>query len=401
MVDLGATPLANSYLEPADLLRPERHYPLCVYVCDACRLAQLPAVVPAKEIFSEYAYFSSYSSSWLEHAERYATMACERFALGHTSYVVELASNEGYLRRYFAARGVAALGVEPARNVAEHARARGIDTDHRFFGERLGRELGERRRADLVVANHVLAHVPELNDFIAGIPHLLAPHGVWTIEVPHLLRLLERVQFDTIYHEHYSYFSFLTVDRLFASHGLVLFDVEERPTHGGSLRIYAHHRDDHCQRESSRVAELLRREAAAGLDSLATYAGFGRRVQATKRSLLRFLIDCSDAGRTVAGYGAPAKGNTLLNYCGVRADLLAYTVDRSPHKQGRYLPGSRIPMRGEDELRMTRPDYVLLLPWNLEGELREKLAYVAEWGGQLVVPIPEVRVVPAAAPAAR
>jgi hypothetical protein len=392
-VDLGASPLANSYLEPADLARAEPFFPLAVYVCGECLLVQLPEAERPEAIFSDYAYFSSYSESWLRHAEAYAAAMIERFGFGPDHQVIEIASNDGYLLRWFRERGVPVLGVEPAGNVAAAAEAAGIPTQVKFFGAATARELvAAGKRADLLVGNNVLAHVPGLNDFVAGLKILLGPSGVLTMEFPHLLRLMDEDQFDTIYHEHYSYFSFATVRKVFAAHGLTLFDVEELPTHGGSLRIYARHDEDASKPVGERVAALLAREEAAGLGRLETYRSFGERVQRVKWGLLRFLIDSKEAGKSIAGYGAPAKGNTLLNYCGVRTDFLDYTVDRSPHKQGRYLPGVRIPIHGPDRLRETRPDFVLILPWNLKEEIVEQMADVRSWGGRFVVAIPEVRI---------
>ncbi|HSF43601.1 MAG TPA: class I SAM-dependent methyltransferase, partial [Thermoanaerobaculia bacterium] len=376
-VDLGAQPLANSYLEPADLRKAERFYPLCVYVCGECLLVQLPEEERPEEIFSDYAYFSSYSESWLRHAREYAKAMISRFGLGPTHQVVEVASNDGYLLRWFVERGIPVLGIEPAGNVAQAAEAAGIPTLVKFFGAKTARELADRgTRADLLVGNNVLAHVPDLNDFVAGLSILLAEGGVLTMEFPHLLRLMEEDQFDTIYHEHYSYFSFTAVRRVFSAHGLTLFDVEELPTHGGSLRIYARHDRDDSKPVGDRVQDLLAREEAAGLASLDAYRSFTERVERVKRGLLRFLIQAKEEGKTVAAYGAPAKGNTLLNYCGIRTDFLDYTVDRSPHKQGRYLPGTRIPIHAPDRLRETRPDYVLILPWNLKEEIVEQMADV-------------------------
>jgi SAM-dependent methyltransferase len=392
-VDLGASPLANSYLEPEDLGRAEAIYPLCVYVCGECLLVQLPEEERPEAIFSDYAYFSSYSDSWLSHARRYAEAMIERFGFGVGTQVIEIASNDGYLLRWFQERGVPVLGIEPAGNVAAAAEAAGIPTIVKFFGAATARELvAEGKRADLLVGNNVLAHVPGLNDFVAGLKILLAPSGVLTMEFPHLLRLMAEDQFDTIYHEHYSYFSFATVRKIFAAHGLTLFDVEELPTHGGSLRIYARHDEDTSKPVGERVADLLAREEAAGLGRLETYRSFGERVQRVKWGLLRFLIESKEAGKSIAGYGAPAKGNTLLNYCGIRTDFLDYTVDRSPHKQGRYLPGVRIPIHGPDRLRETRPDYVLILPWNIKEEIVEQMADVRSWGGRFVVAIPEVEI---------
>jgi SAM-dependent methyltransferase len=391
--DLGLSPLANSYVEPADLARPERFFPLHAYVCDRCLLVQLPAVESPAAIFSDYAYFASYSESWLAHARDYVTMASERFALGPLSQVVEIASNDGYLLRWFVQRGIPVLGIEPAANVAPAAEAVGVPTRVRFFDAALARELvAEGVRADLVVGNNVLAHVPELNDFVAGLAHLLAPRGVLTMEFPHLLRLIAEGQFDTIYHEHFSYFSLAAVQRVFAAHALVLFDVEELPTHGGSLRIYARHAADESRVVGPRVGALLAREEEAGLGRLATYGQFAASVRRVKRELLRFLLQASDEGKQVVGYGAPAKGNTLLNYCGVRGDLLAYTVDRSPHKQGRFLPGTRIPIHGPERIAETRPDYVLILPWNLQAEIVAQMAHVRGWGGRFVVAVPGLRI---------
>jgi SAM-dependent methyltransferase len=392
-VDLGASPLANSYLEPADLRKAERFYPLCVYVCGECLLVQLPEEERPEEIFSDYAYFSSYSESWLRHAREYAEAMIGRFGLGPTHHVVEVASNDGYLLRWFMERGIPVFGIEPAANVAVAAEAAGIPTLVKFFGAETARQLADRgTRADLLVGNNVLAHVPDLNDFVAGLAILLAEGGVLTMEFPHLLRLMEEDQFDTIYHEHYSYFSFTAVRRVFSAHGLTLFDVEELPTHGGSLRIYARHDRDDAKPVGDRVQNLLAREEAAGLASIDAYRSFTERVERVKRGLLRFLIQAKEEGKTVAAYGAPAKGNTLLNYCGIRTDFLDYTVDRSPHKQGRYLPGSRIPIHAPDRLRETRPDYVLILPWNLKEEIVEQMADVRSWGGKFVVAIPEVEV---------
>jgi hypothetical protein len=390
-VDLGAQPLANSYLEPEHLRRPEPFFPLCVYVCGECLLVQLPEEERPEAIFSDYAYFSSYSESWLRHARLYSEAMIERFGFGPEHKVVEIASNDGYLLRWFKDRSIPVLGVEPARNVAEAAEAAGIPTLVRFFGTETARDLvAQGTRADLLVGNNVLAHVPDLNDFVEGLKILLAPQGVLTMEFPHLLRLLEEDQFDTIYHEHYSYFSFLAVQKVFAAHGLTLFDVEELPTHGGSLRIYARHDGDAVVGE--RVVDLLAREEAAGLGNLDAYRSFGPRVERLKRGFLRFLIQAKEEGRSIAGYGAPAKGNTLLNYCGVRTDFLDYTVDRSPHKQGRYLPGTRIPIHAPGRIRETRPDYVLILPWNLKEEVMEQMADIRSWGGKFVVAVPEVRV---------
>ena len=391
--DLGMSPLANSYVEPEDAQKGERFFPLHAYLCEGCFLVQLPEMESPEAIFSEYAYFSSYSDSWLRHAREYAHAMIERFGLGPFSRVVEIASNDGYLLRWFQERRIPVLGIEPAANVAAAAEAIGIPSLVRFFGAELAREIAaEGKRADLLVGNNVLAHVPGLNDVVAGLQILLAPSGVLTLEFPHLLRLMDEGQFDTIYHEHFSYFSFTTVRKVFAAHGLTLFDVEELPTHGGSLRIYARHDADTSKPVGDRVGDLLAREEAAGLGRAETYLSFSERVRRLKRDLLRFLLDAREQGKSVVGYGAPAKGNTLLNYCGIRTDFLDYTVDRSPHKQGRFLPGTRIPIHAPERIFETRPDYVLILPWNLKEEIAEQIAGIREWGGRCVVAVPEVRI---------
>lgn len=390
--DLGMSPLSNAYLESAQLQQMERYYPLHAYVCEKCFLVQLQEFESPERIFSDYAYFSSYSQTWLDHAKAYTEQMISRFGYGPSSQVVEIASNDGYLLQYFKAAGVPVLGVEPADNVAEVARRAGIPTVCRFFGAAYARELAAQgKQADLLLGNNVLAHVPSLNDFVAGMKIALKPEGVITMEFPHLLRLMRENQFDTIYHEHFSYFSFMTVERLFARHGLRLFDVEQIPTHGGSLRIYAEHAE-HRRDISGRVTQLLDEELDCGLDRLETYRSFAEQVRRTKRRLLEFLIDAKDEGKTIVGYGAPAKGNTLLNYCGIRGDFLDYTVDRSPHKQGRFLPGTHIPIHHPDRIRETQPDYVLILPWNIRGEVMQQMADVRSWGGRFVVPIPEVQV---------
>jgi SAM-dependent methyltransferase len=391
-VDLGMSPLCESFLSREQLDRMEPFYPLTVRVCDACFLVQLSAYVPPEEIFTEYAYFSSFSTSWLDHARRYTDMITERLRLGSASRVVEIASNDGYLLQYFVQKGIPALGVEPAANVARAAEERGVPTWVGFFGAHSAAELArERGRADLVIGNNVLAQVPDLNDFVEGVRILLQPRGVATFEFPHLLRLIEGNQFDTIYHEHFSYFSFLTAEAIFARHGLRLFDVEELPTHGGSLRIYASLRDNEAAAESERVGAMRRTEDAAGLRRLERYASFPEQVHRVKRDLLNFLIGQRAAGKTVAGYGAPGKGNTLLNYCGIRTDLLDYTVDLNPHKHGKFLPGTHIPIFPPEKIRETRPDYVFILPWNLKDEIMGQLSYIREWGGRFLVPIPGVR----------
>lgn len=395
-VDLGSSPLCNRLVAADQLDAMEPFHPLRAYVCGACFLVQLREHVGPAELFSDHAYFSSYSDTWLAHAESYVDMAIGRFGLGARSRVLELASNDGYLLQFFVRRGVPVLGVEPASNVAEVARRRGIPTLERFFGADAAAEVVARHGpADLLVGNNVLAHVPDLNDFVAGMRAVLAPAGVITMEFPHLLRLMANNQFDTIHHEHFSYFSFTTAERVFAAHGLTIFDVEELPTQGGSLRVFARHARASgaaARPVLPRVHELRGRELAHGVLELETYRSFERRVHATKRRLLQRLIAARDAGRSIAGYGAPSKGNTLLNYCGIRTDLLDYTVDRSPHKQGKFLPGTRIPIHAPERLRETRPDLVLILPWNLKDEVMAQLSFVRGWGGRFVVPIPEVEV---------
>jgi len=388
--DLGMSPLANSYLTPEQANAMEPFYPLRAYVCGQCFLVQLEQFETPDHIFSDYAYFSSYSTSWLEHSRRYVEQMVERFELGHDSLVVELASNDGYLLQYFHERGIPVLGVEPAANVAKVALQKGIPTLVEFFGTETARSLLPDSAADLVIGNNVLAHVPDLNDFVAGMEILVRPGGVITMEFPHLLELIQDNQFDTVYHEHFSYFSFLTAERIFARHGLRLFDVEQLPTHGGSLRIYAcRHADPRPQ--SERAAELEARERSAGLDALDVYANYARRVQVEKREILSFLIALKRQGLSIAGYGAPAKGNTLLNFCGIRTDFIDYTVDVNPHKQGHLLPGSHIPIRAPEALRETKPDVVLILPWNLREEIIEQHAYVKEWGGRFVARAPVMR----------
>jgi SAM-dependent methyltransferase len=370
----------------------EPFYPLHVFVCEQCWLVQLHEYVSPAEIFTEYAYFSSYADSWVQHAKRYTEMIIERLGLTAKSFVVELASNDGYLLQHFVAKGIPVLGVEPAANVAEAARKKNVPTLVKFFGRSTASELvAERGKADLVLGNNVLAQVPDINDFVGGIKLLLASHGTVTIEFPHLMKLMQENQFDTIYHEHFFYFSLMSVERVFAAHGLTLFDVEELPTHGGSLRIYGCHAEDKTQPVTERYRELINREKAAGFDRLDTYELFGEKVQETKRKLLEFLIEAKRKGKTIAGYGAPGKGNTLLNYCGVRGDFIDFTVDRNTYKQGKYLPGTHIPIFAPEKLREAKPDYVLILPWNFKDEIMDQVSYIREWGGQFVVPIPEVR----------
>jgi SAM-dependent methyltransferase len=394
-VDLGMSPLCESFLTPQQLNQMEPFYPLHAYVCETCFLVQVEEYVAPEGIFSEYAYFSSYSKAWLEHAKSYTEMIVSRLGLDDTSQVIELGSNDGYLLQYFMGRGIRVLGVEPAGNVAAAAIARGVPTTARLFGLETARELlAEGHHPDLIVGNNVLAQVTDLNGFVAGMKGLLKPGGVITMEFPHLLRLMDENQFDTIYHEHFSYFSLMSAEQIFAAHGLTLFDVEEMWTHGGSLRIYARHREDEARPVGPRVRALLSREKAIGLDRPNRYAAFAEQARETKRRLLDFLVGAKRQGKSIAGYGAPGKGNTLLNYCGIRTDFLDYTVDRNPYKHGRFTPGTHIPIFPPNKIFETRPDYVLILPWNLKDEIMEQMSAVQSWGGQFVVPIPDVKVYP-------
>ena len=393
-VDLGMSPLCESFVAPEHINHMEAFFPLHVWVCDACFLVQLQEYVSPKDIFSHYAYFSSYSDSWLNHARNYVAMAVERFGLDQRHHVVEIASNDGYLLQYFVERGIPVTGIEPAANVAEAARAKNVPTIVRFFGQETAKVLaGEGKSADLIVGNNVLAHVPDINDFVAGMRILLKPGGAITMEFPHLLRLMEGNQFDTIYHEHFSYLSLMAVQRIFETHGLKLFDVEELTTHGGSLRIYACAIQDESHPRSDRVETLLARERSLGFYNLAIYRSFEEKVVSTKHRLLEFLIQAKREGKHIAGYGAPGKGNTLLNYCGIRTDFLDYTVDRNPFKHGKFCPGTHIPIYPVDKIAETRPDYLLILPWNLREEIVTQMAYIREWGGRFIVPIPEVAIV--------
>ncbi|MGA9362865.1 MAG: class I SAM-dependent methyltransferase [Bacteroidota bacterium] len=394
-VDLGMSPLCESYVSADKLNQMEPFYPLHVYVCENCFLVQLDEFVSPEEIFTEYAYFSSYSDSWVQHAKNYTEMIVDRLGLTRQSFVIEVASNDGYLLQHFVAKGIPVLGIEPAANVAKAAEERSVPTLVKFFGEKLARELArDNKHADLILGANVLAQVPDVNDFVEGMRLLLKPRGVATIEFPHLLRLIEENQFDTIYHEHFSYFSFLSAEKIFAAHGLTLFDVEELPTHGGSLRIYACHASDHSKPVSARATELKTREESAGFTRLESYSSFAEQVEETKRRLLEFLIATKRQGKTIVGYGAPGKGNTLLNYCGIRSDFIDYTVDRNVYKQGKFLPGTHIPILHPDKIRETKPDYVFILPWNFKDEIMQQVSYIREWGGQFIVPIPEVKVYP-------
>jgi hypothetical protein len=393
LVDLGMSPLCESYLSAEQLNRMEPFYPLRVYVCDRCYLAQLEEYVSPEEIFTEYAYFSSYADSWLKHAKTYTDLIAERFGIDHSSFVVELASNDGYLLQYFVEKHVPVLGIEPARNVARVAIEKGIPTRIEFFGEKMAAGLAaEGTKADLMIGNNVLAQVPGLNDFVRGMKILLKPRGVITMEFPHLVRLMDENQFDTIYHEHFSYFSLLAAEKIFAAQGLTIFDVDELTTHGGSLRIYARHAEDGTKPVTERIAGLRIREETTGLARMETYAAFSEKVKETKRKLLEFLIGVKRAKKTICGYGAPGKGNTLLNYCGIRTDFLDYTVDRNPYKQGKFTPGTHIPIFSPDRIRETRPDYLFILPWNFKDEIIGQMSYIRDWGGKFIVPIPEVKV---------
>jgi SAM-dependent methyltransferase len=394
-VDLGMSPLCESYVAADGLNRMEPFYPLHVWVCEKCLLVQLEQYVGAEEIFTEYAYFSSYATSWVKHAEDYTTATIERLGLGPSSLVVELASNDGYLLQHFVRRGIPSLGIEPAANVAEAARAKGVETLVRFFDAKLGAALSaEGRAADLVIGNNVLAQVPDLNSFVAGIRNLLKPGGIATLEFPHLQRLVEGNQFDTIYHEHFSYFSLLAAERIFAVHGMTVFDVEEVWTHGGSLRIWVRHSEPGTGAVGDRVVKLRRREEELGYGRIEGYRFFQEKVNRTKRRLLQILIRAREEGKRVAGYGAPGKGNTLLNYCGIRSDLVEFTVDKNPYKQGKFLPGTHIPIHAPAKIDEEKPDYILILPWNFKDEILEQLAHVRSWGAKFIVSIPETLIIP-------
>ena len=393
-VDLGMSPLCENFLESAQLNQMEAFYPLKVWLCEACLLVQLQEYVQPQEIFSHYAYFSSYSDSWLRHAERYAAMARERFQITPDHHVVEVASNDGYLLQYFAAAGIPVTGIEPAANVAVAAEEKGVPTEVCFFGrETAERLVGKGKGADLLIGNNVLAHVPDINDFVAGLRILLKPTGVLTMEFPHLLRLMQGNQFDTIYHEHFSYLSLAVVQRIFAAHGLRVFDVEELRSHGGSLRVFACHEEAQVHAKTAAVAALIAVEKEAHLDRVEGYGAFGPQVEKTKRELLRFLIEARSEGKRIAAYGAPGKGNTLLNYCGIRTDLLEFAVDRNPFKHGKFCPGTHIPIFPVAHLEAEKPDYVLILPWNLKEEIVAQMAGIRAWGGRFVAPIPQLEII--------
>jgi hypothetical protein len=394
-VNLGMSPLCQDHVKPEELNRMEPFYPLHAYVCGSCFLVQLEEFVAPSDIFNDYAYFSSYSDSWLKHAKAYVDGITERLQLKSNNLVAELASNDGYLLQYFVEKNVPVLGIEPAPNVADFAISkRNIRTENKFFGLNTANELVIKYgKPDLLIGNNVLAHVPDINDFVSGIKAFLGAQGVLTMEFPHLLRLVERNQFDTIYHEHFSYLSFTTVEKIFKYHGLTIFDVEELTTHGGSIRIYAKHREDASKEILPSVAAMLTLEKDAGMLQMNFYTSFEKNVRLTKMKILEFLIEAKAEGKTIAGYGAPGKGNTLLNYCGVRTDFIDYTVDRNPNKQGNFLPGTLIPIYDPSMIRETKPDYVFILPWNLKDEIIESMSFVHEWGGKFVIPIPELKVV--------
>ena len=392
-VDLGISPLSNAYIKAEQINQMERFYPLRVYVCQQCYLVQLPVFQSSEEIFSDYAYFSSFSDSWLQHAKDYTDLMIDRFGFDIESQVIEIASNDGYLLQYFREKEIPVLGIEPAKNVAKAAQKVGIQTLAKFFGCQTAIELTrEGTYADLLIGNNVLAHVPNIKDFVKGMKIILKPHGVITVEFPHLMKLIAENQFDTIYHEHCSYFSFTIVNQLFDKHGLTIFDVDELSTHGGSLRIYARHAEDTSKRITENVRVLLESEVAVGVENLEFYLAFNQKVQSTKRSILDFMIRIKNKGKTLAGYGAPAKGNTLLNYCGIRTDFIEYTVDRSPHKQGHFLPGTHIPIHHPNKIIETQPDYVVIFPWNLKNEIMSQMAHIRDWNGKFVTLIPQVKI---------
>ena len=393
MVDLGMSPLCESFLSLEQVNQMEAFYPLHVYVCEECFLVQLEEFVPREDIFTEYAYFSSYASSWVQHAKDYTDMVVERFGLGENNYVVELASNDGYLLQHFVNKSIPALGIEPAANVAKAAIEKGVPTQVLFFDEHSAQKLIKAgKKPDLLIGNNVLAQVPELNSFVKGMKLYLNDAGVITMEFPHLLNLMNENQFDTIYHEHFSYFSLIAVENIFSAHGLTIFDVEEISTHGGSLRIFAAHKEDESKEATQRLNDLRQRELDAGLNTLEAYGAFAEQVKETKRKILDFFIQAKREGKKVAGYGAPGKGNTLLNFCGVRTDFLDFTVDRNPYKHSKFLPGTHIPIFSPEKIQEEKPDYVFILPWNFKDEIVEQNSFIREWGGKFVVPIPEVKV---------
>ncbi len=394
VLPLGQQPLANSYVRPERLEATEPVYPLDLYVCQDCGMCHIEVVATSEDIFSDYAYFSSFSTTWLEHAAHYVEKITARLGLGADSHVVEIASNDGYLLQFMKERGIPCMGVEPAANVAEAAVVKGIPTEVAFWGvEAAARLKAAGKSADLMIANNVLAHVPTLNDFVAGFKVLLKADGVATFEFPHLMELVKHRQFDTIYHEHFSYYALFTLEKLFAHHGMTVFDVEQLPTHGGSLRIYVRHAEDEAKGVTDAVRDLVQQELKAGMDTIPYYEAFAASVAGVKTDFLKFLADAKEAGKTVAAYGAPAKGNTMLNYCGVTAESIAFTLDRNPHKQGCYLPGSLIPIYAPEHATAVKPDYLVILPWNLKSEIMEQMAHIRDWGGKFVVAIPELEII--------
>lgn len=393
-VDLGMTPLSNSYIKKENLLKPEMYYPLYVYVCESCFLVQLEQFEIPEKIFSDYAYFSSYSRSWLQHAKIYAKKVISEFNLHSQSQVVEIASNDGYLLQYFVEQGIPSLGIEPAHNVAEKAIKKGINTRMCFFNKGVAETLvKEGLQADLLIGNNVLAHVPNLNDFVEGLKILLKPSGIITMEFPHLMRLMQQNQFDTIYHEHFSYFSLITILKIFKKHGLCVFNVEELSTHGGSIRVYAKHQYNQSIPISNNVDKLIMIEKSYKLDSIEVYKSFSEKIQEFKKSILEIFINIKKQNKKIVGYGAPAKGNTLLNFCGIGTDFIDYTVDRNPYKQGLYLPGTHIPIFSVDKIEETKPDYVVILPWNLKDEVINQMSIIKNWGGRFILLIPEIEIV--------
>lgn len=392
-IDLGMSPLSNSFLDKNSLKVKEQVYPLHAFVCSKCFLVQLEEFESPQQIFADYVYFSSYSDTWLKHASDYVNMMINRFKFDHNSQIVEIASNDGYLLQYFKKRNIPILGIEPAANISKVAEKKGIPTLVKFFGIETAKELVRAgKQADLLIGNNVLAHVPRLNDFVTGLKILLKPNGIITMEFPHLLQLIKQNQFDTIYHEHLSYFSLFTVQKIFSSHDLVIFDVEELATHGGSLRIYIKHKQNSDYIVSPSVKTLLKKEEESGLTKISVYETFQQKVEMVKQNLREFFASSKKSGKTVVCYGAAAKGNTLLNYCNVDSDLVSYVVDRSPHKQGLYLPGTHIPIKDPEQIRKTKPDYILILPWNLKDEIMSQMSYIRDWNGKFVVPIPEVKI---------
>ena len=392
-VDLGMSPLSNSFLTADMLKKEEKFYPLQALVCDKCFLVQLPEIESPENIFNDYAYFSSFSDTWLKHSENYVNAMLDRFSFDSNSLVVEIACNDGYLLQYFKKKGIPVLGIEPAANVAKVAEQKGIPTIVKFFSVKTANELlNEKKNADLIAGNNVLAHVPNLNDFVEGMRILLKPNGVITMEFPHLLQLIQKNQFDTIYHEHFSYFSLFSVQKVFSEHNLTIFDVEELDTHGGSLRIFARHTKNETSPVSERVSKLIDNEKKFGLTNISTYTKFSEKCKAVKQSIREFFISAKNEGKKIVCYGAAAKGNTLLNYCGINTDFVDYVVDRSPHKQGMFLPGTHIPITKPEKTRDTKPDYLVILPWNLKDEITNQMSYIRDWGGKFVIPIPEVKI---------